>query len=1031
MLLKTKIFLAIAIVFLLHFLIVEYLSHSQIKQDVIEEIQAQARIVHGMLMALRRVYQDEFLNHDIPINEQTLELLPAHAITRISEEFRNWVMNGVSFNNVSEHPRNPGNQADEIEQEAIRYFSAHPQQLERLVPFTNAQGDDYFHYAQPIRVEPNCLKCHGSRDQVPVEIGQRYSTGFDFQVGELRGILSIKLPAKLVTERMAAALKQNTLTHLAGILFAFLMLSLLLNKTVIKPLVHLQQVTRRLYYGDYSVRASMREGTDEIAMVSRMFDKMVVKLAKRDKALNVQRALFAALAETNKLISRLDSPEKLFEQVCRISIDYAEVSFAWIGMINRDKLKLEPIASAAASGHCKILDVTLDKAGRSSVNSLVRAIAHKRPIIVDDLEKEPGVLDVVEGDQAKQIRSAAFFPIIKQGKVVGCFTLYALDKHFFTPQIQELLEEMAADLAFAMQHFQSKEEVGRDYVELQESSRQLSRANSQLRSLLESTGEGVYGEDMLGHCTFINQTACEMLGYAQEELIGKSIRELLPAKSRDQECEPLDSGVAMQAWVADDELSCEVYRRKDGSLLVVETAIHPVFENDQKTGAVTVFRDIAKRQEWGRKMNYLATHDHLSNLLNRYAFERLLQVAVDKARGYGSESVLCYMDLDQIKVVNDTCGHGAGDAMLKLLAQALQRNIQVTGKLARLGGEAFGLLLESCSLDEALHLAERLCEVVKDFRFTWRGKSFSTGINIGIVSINSEVTDSDRVMSVADAACYVAKEKGPNRVHVYRSYDREIVSWGGEVRRASDFQVAMQEQRLKLHCQAIERLDRQETGGSHFELLLRMTGSNGNDIPPQAFIPSAERFDQMILLDRWVIGQAFQWLSQDRKRLAGIGLCAINLSAQSLLDNSLYEYIFNELQRHGLPADKICFEICETAVLSRLDRCVVLMNRLKKLGFRIALDDFGTGMTSYSYLKQLPVDFLKIDGSFIKTILEDPINRAMVEWINKLAHLMGLQTIAESVENDWIRFELKKIGVDYVQGFGVARPGPLLQAVAQ
>jgi len=242
MLLKTKIFLAIALIFLLHFLVVEHIGQRQIKQDVIEQVRAEARIVRGMLMALRRVYQEAFLTHDIPINDQTLALLPAHAINRISEEFRYWVSSGVTFNNVSEQPRNPANQADDIERQAIRYFAGHPRQQERLVAFTNAQGEPYYHYAQPIRVEPHCLKCHGSRDQVPAEIGKRYSTGYDFQVGELQGILSIKLPARLFEARTAGALKRNTLTHLGGILLAFVLLTVLLHRSVVKPLCNMSPV---------------------------------------------------------------------------------------------------------------------------------------------------------------------------------------------------------------------------------------------------------------------------------------------------------------------------------------------------------------------------------------------------------------------------------------------------------------------------------------------------------------------------------------------------------------------------------------------------------------------------------------------------------------------------------------------------------------------------------------------------------------------------------------------------------------------
>jgi diguanylate cyclase (GGDEF)-like protein/PAS domain S-box-containing protein len=550
-----------------------------------------------------------------------------------------------------------------------------------------------------------------------------------------------------------------------------------------------------------------------------------------------------------------------------------------------------------------------------------------------------------------------------------------------------------------------------------------------LRSLLESTGEGVFGEDALGHCTFVNQAACDMLGLAKDEVIGRPISEILQPGRAEDESDLQQAYPVTHDWVTDDEVRRELFTRKDGSRFPAEAATHPIIDQDQTQGAVTVFRDVTKRQAWSRKMHDLANHDHLTHLLNRFAFEKLLQSVLEKVKRDGGESVLCYMDLDQFKVVNDTCGHAAGDAMLRLLAQTLSRNIKTTGKLARLGGDEFGLMLTSCTLEDADQQAKKLCDVVKEFRFTWHGKSFTTGINIGVVGITPESADVSSLLSSADAACYLAKEMGRNIVYVSRTPEQVLGDWRGEVQWAADIQLAMLEQRLELHCQSIERLDRRTADGSFFELLLRMTDDNGDVISPKSFIPSAERYDQMIKLDRWVINQAFQWLADDRQRMAGISLCTINLSAQSLLDKSLYEYIINELRRHDLPANKICFEINETAVVSRLDRCVVLMGLLKEMGFRFALDDFGVGMSSFSYLKTLPMDFLKIDGSIVMNILEDPVNRAMVESINNIAHLMGLQTIAKFVENDWIRFELKKIGVDYVQGFGVARPEPLLDAI--
>jgi diguanylate cyclase (GGDEF)-like protein len=450
-----------------------------------------------------------------------------------------------------------------------------------------------------------------------------------------------------------------------------------------------------------------------------------------------------------------------------------------------------------------------------------------------------------------------------------------------------------------------------------------------------------------------------------------------------------------------------------------------MLEDGTLKGSVTVFRDVTETRSMLREMRFLASHDPLTHLLNRHAFDQRLRQAFADARDYELTHVLFYMDLDQFKLVNDTCGHVAGDTMLRHLSHHLRQAIGAEGVLARLGGDEFGLLLERSTLERGLQVAERIFAAVKAFRFTWEGRSFSCALSIGIAEINASTENTHTALSVADTACYVAKDMGRNRVHVYRPYDEEISRQQVQMRWVHRIETAIQDERFCLMQQPILSIGDSAIGDEHVEVLLRMRDDQGREITPGAFIPAAERYNLMVSLDRWVIRNTFSWLANHPERLEELGLCAINLSGQSLGDSAFYEYILEQLREYQLPAEKISFEITETAVVSRLDQATRFISLLKRRGFRFALDDFGTGMSSFAYLKSLPVDFLKIDGGFVKNMLNDPVDRAMVESINRIGHLMGLRTVAEYVESDQILEQLIDMGVDYAQGFGIMKPSPL------
>ncbi|MDH3638701.1 MAG: EAL domain-containing protein, partial [Gammaproteobacteria bacterium] len=380
---------------------------------------------------------------------------------------------------------------------------------------------------------------------------------------------------------------------------------------------------------------------------------------------------------------------------------------------------------------------------------------------------------------------------------------------------------------------------------------------------------------------------------------------------------------------------------------------------------------------------------------------------------------------DQFKIINDTCGHIAGDELLSQLAIVLQQQVRKRDTLARLGGDEFGILMEYCTPDQAMRIAENLRQSIERFRFIWEQKSFRIGVSIGLVPITGPSRGMVDILRAADTACYTAKDAGRNQISVYSEDDAGVVRRHGEMWRLTQVQRALEENRFQLNYQPIVPIGDGNDEGFYYELLVRMTDDSGNVIMPTAFLPAVEHYNLSAKLDRWVIDNALGWLSQQPGHVELLDLCSINLSANSLEDNSFRSFVFKRLQQSKVPAEKICFEITETAAIANLVSTTDYIESLKELGCRFALDDFGSGLSSFAYLKNLPVDFLKIDGQFVKNILVDSIDLEMVKSANQIGHAMGKQTIAEFVENEAVFGKLQEIGVDYAQGFITGKPRPL------
>jgi diguanylate cyclase (GGDEF)-like protein len=425
------------------------------------------------------------------------------------------------------------------------------------------------------------------------------------------------------------------------------------------------------------------------------------------------------------------------------------------------------------------------------------------------------------------------------------------------------------------------------------------------------------------------------------------------------------------------------------------------------------------------RLSWQASHDALTGLVNRREFEIRLGTTLDKLSREPSEHSLMFLDLDQFKVVNDTCGHAAGDQLLKQTSTLLNETLGASGLLARLGGDEFGVLLENCDANSAIGIAERLRLAVQEMRFIWNGCAFNISASVGVVHI-AEANAMEETLRSADMACYMAKEKGRNRVQVHHPSDAELVERVGEMAWVQRIRNGLDEERFCLFAQEIRSLNKDEPDRSCIELLLRLHDEDGKLVQPGSFIPAAERYGLMPLIDRWVVRNAFAMLAArlNSSEPTQLSSCAINLSGTTFGDDDFIDYVRQQFDLYRLPPGMICFEITETSAIANLSNAKRFIQALKKLGCRFSLDDFGTGMSSFSYLKHLPVDCIKIDGSFVTEMLNSKVDRTMVESIVHIARVMGKHTVAEFVESNEMLQALREIGVDYAQGHAIGKPAP-------
>mgnify|MGYP001812510968 FL=1 len=556
----------------------------------------------------------------------------------------------------------------------------------------------------------------------------------------------------------------------------------------------------------------------------------------------------------------------------------------------------------------------------------------------------------------------------------------------------------------------------------------LSRSKRQAQYTLESIAEGVITTDNDGHIDYMNQAAESLIGTNRDDATGHRIGELFTLvddADRRPLGDPVERCLAMRRRVNMGRRAVMVTTDGEHEHSVEITASPIRGPGSSISGTVVVFHDVGEIRGLTRKMSYQATHDPLTGLINRREFERRLDEAMDDAHAEEAIHMLFYMDLYRFKAVNDSCGHLAGDNMLREVANLIKEEVRDSDFVGRLGGDEFGALLIGCPIDKARQIATDICNAIADYRFVWKDKIFNIGISIGLVEISHVSGTLQDVMSAADSACYVAKQQGRGKVHVYSARDEAVARERGDIQWLRQLQSALHEDRFSLAIQPILAMAGGVESGPALEVLIRLPDAQGRTADTAEVLRPAERYQLMPQIDRWVVNAALTAIASGEIKLPGGRSCALNLSGQTLGDESFLSFVVEALDRSGVSPSSICFEVTEASILSNVQHAQRFIEVLHGIGCEFSLDDFGSGMGSFSSLKHLPIDYLKIDGTYTRNLRADQVNQEMVTAMIKLARTMQFRIVAEEVENqddfDWLR----DVGVDFVQGHFVEAPSLL------
>jgi diguanylate cyclase (GGDEF)-like protein/PAS domain S-box-containing protein len=965
--LKSKLLITIGTVFLISFGVLTYIDYQNTRNEIVAALTNEARSIRGMMAATRRVYRHQFMISGLPLNETTVGFLPAHALTRISQEFTQWVTSGLTFNNVSDRPRNPALMADAVEMEAIQYFRRNEDKKERMVPFTS-NGKSFYHFSTPIWITKDCLQCHGKREDAPPSIRDKYDLAYDYQLGELRGILSIKLPAEVLEKRAINQAWNSSLSYLLGFIFTFLAVFLLLKQTILIRIAKLTRAATDLAAGNYSVRLHSN-GTDEIQQVSSAFNAMAEAIELRTEDIEESEQRTRAIVEAAG------------DGILLIDIE---------GVI-RD---FNPAA------------------GRIFGFSPQAIIGKPLSLLL------PNEISLNQPEGLKQLLKLTDNKDFNQERieVTGQHfngSLFPLDLIMTPVQIREeqLYLAMIQDISIRKQAEQAIQEK---------------------QAFLQSVIDGVIDPIMVIRSDYriimMNQAASKYIptGKTAEDehfCYQLSHNKTTPCDGEEHPC-PLKEVMATGKPVTMvHEHQCSKY----GSRLF-ELDASPYWEsNGFLSGIIEISKDITERLKTERqlrdneaRLRHQAQHDALTGLPNRVLFHDRLDHAMRKAHRTGTQVAVLFLDLDRFKNINDGLGHDVGDGMLKEVAMRLQEAIRGDDTVARLGGDEFVIIIEEISdLNNVAAVATKCLKKLSQ-KMVIKGIEVFPTVSIGISLFPDDGISVDGLMKCADSAMYRAKDAGRNIFQFYTSDMNDqtikLLLLEGSLRHA------LEEDQLQLYYQPKFELASSKLIG--MEALIRWHHPEKGIISPADFIPLAEDTGMIVAIGEWVIKTACQQLALWKNTAFEKLHIAVNISARHF-NPSLLKNIGEELYVNQLSPELLELEITESVLMDNADAAVSILNQIREMGISLAIDDFGTGYSSLSYLKRFPISSLKIDRSFVKDVIEDNNDAAIVSSIVALAKNMDLLVTAEGVETKEQLAFIKKLGCHYGQGYLLGRPVPV------
>ncbi|MFZ2853005.1 MAG: EAL domain-containing protein [Rhodocyclaceae bacterium] len=1003
--LQTKIWLGSSAMIAMIMAIDMAYTFRHIEAELHEQLGNEARVIQAVLMSTRRIYQKQFLASGLPVNEKTVGFLPAHSLSRISADFPNWIKTGLRFNNVSDRPRNPGNQADPDELTAMAWFRANPQAADRVALISDPQGKNYYHFTAPIWIEKYCLGCHGPRDSAPKSIGAAYAEAYDYKLGDLRGLLSIKLPI----DELRAVARSHWLRQLGanavGYVALLLLLGSLMQRLVVRRLSRLEEAARRLQTGDLAARVAV-DGDDEVSRLGEGFNQMADAIASHERQMLRLNSIYTALSNTNKTIVRVDDEAELLETVCRIAVEHGGLKLAWIGGADPRTDRLAVLASFGEAGdYLDGLKVSTDPASPYGNGPTGVAWRTNEPV-VDDYASDERTRPRSGQLPSFHWGSSAAFPVTRGGAVHLVLNLYHAERLAFDAKMMDLLSEMAMDIGYALDRI--------DLVAQQESAlRALRESEAKYHTALATSQDGFWQADREGRLIEVNDAYVTLSGYSRAELLAMTIADLDASESDTDIANRIQTLAAKGGGIFET-----VHRTKSGSLKAVE--ISATFTESQG-GLFSVFvRDLTLRHEAESRIQHLSYFDALTGLPNRALFTDRARQALQQALRQGDSLALIFLDLDHFKQVNDTLGHRIGDLLLIRLTERFQSVLRAEDTICRLGGDEFLFLIPHADAADAGHLAEKLLLSVGE-PLTIENHTLSITVSLGIALCPVDGDDVDTLLRRADTATNWAKEEGRNAYRFFTQEMQTVVSARAALE--ADLRDAVHHDQFLLHYQA-------QVSGTHditgAEALVRWRHPLRGLVSPAEFIPIAEETGLILPLGQWVMetacSQLARWATQPD--MAHLTL-AVNVSARQFRQPAFVDQVLALLERTGARPQRLKLELTESLLVANVEDIVAKMRALKEKGVGFSLDDFGTGYSSLSYLKRLPLDQLKIDQSFVRDILDDPDDAAIARTVVALAESLGLSVIAEGVETEAQRSFLAGQGCHAYQGYLFSRPLPI------